>query len=46
MKLDRIRSEQLQGHMIAMVGDGTNDARLMLASVRSGTMPFAASSAG
>ncbi len=26
MKLERIRSEQLQGHMIAMVGDGTNDA--------------------
>lgn len=26
MKLERIRNEQLQGHMIAMVGDGTNDA--------------------
>ncbi len=26
MKLERIRYEQLQGHMIAMVGDGTNDA--------------------
>lgn len=26
MKLERIRSEQLQGHMVAMVGDGTNDA--------------------
>jgi potassium-transporting ATPase ATP-binding subunit len=26
MKLARIRSEQQMGHMIAMVGDGTNDA--------------------
>jgi len=26
MKLSRIRSEQQLGHMIAMVGDGTNDA--------------------
>lgn len=26
MKLQRIRNEQLQGHMVAMVGDGTNDA--------------------
>lgn len=26
MKLARIRSEQQQGHMLAMVGDGTNDA--------------------
>ncbi len=26
MKLARIRSEQQKGHMIAMVGDGTNDA--------------------
>lgn len=26
MKLNRIRSEQQQGHMVAMVGDGTNDA--------------------
>jgi K+-transporting ATPase ATPase B chain len=26
MKLERIRNEQQQGHMIAMVGDGTNDS--------------------
>lgn len=26
MKLDRIRQEQSKGHMIAMTGDGTNDA--------------------
>lgn len=26
MKLERIRQEQSSGHMIAMVGDGTNDA--------------------
>ena len=25
-KLERIRSEQLDGHMVAMLGDGTNDA--------------------